>query len=153
SASVAVWDPQRSGVWVANGDAGSISFLDAATSRVLHEIVTGGNLTSIAVAPDGRWLAAVDRDAPSVILVDPAARSIVRRVAVGSHPRSLVFDPAEPRWLYVTIEDDDSVAVIDRTMASVTGSISVGPLPASLAASSSRRELVVLGRTDGHAHL
>jgi DNA-binding beta-propeller fold protein YncE len=153
SASVASWDRQRSGVWVANGDAGSISFFDPATSHVLHEIVTGGNLTSVAVAPDGRWVAAVDRESATVLLVDPDAGSIVRRIAVGSHPRSLVFDPAEPRWFYVTIEDDDSVAVIDRTNAGVTGAITVGPLPAALAASSSRRELIVIGRTDGHAQI
>src|SRR5262249_34092046 len=69
SASVAFWDRQRSGVWVANGDAGSISFFDPAGSRVLYEIVTGGNLTSIAVAPDGRWLAAVDRENAALLLI------------------------------------------------------------------------------------
>jgi DNA-binding beta-propeller fold protein YncE len=153
SASVAFWDRQRSGVWTANGDAGSISFFDPASSRVLHEIVTGGNLTSIALAPDGRWLAAVDHESAAVLLVDPDGGSIVRRVAVGSHPRSLLFDPAEPQWLYVTIEDDDTVAVIDRSHASVAGSIGVGPLPTALGASSSRRELVVIGRTDAHAQI
>ena len=153
SASVVVWDRQRSGVWTANGDAGSVSFFDPTASRVLHEIVTGGNLTSIAVAPDGRWLAAVDRESAAVLLLDPDALSIARRISVGSHPRSIVFDPVEPRWLYVTVEDDDAVTVIDRTSASVTGSVAVGPLPAALAVSATRRELVVIGRTDGHAAL
>jgi YVTN family beta-propeller protein len=153
SASVIVWDRRRHGLWVANGDVGSISFFDPDASQVLHEIIAGGNLTSIAVAPDGRWLAAVDREAATVLLVDPDALSIVRRIPIGSHPRSLVFDPVEPRWIYVTVEDDDSVTVIDRTLARVTSSVVVGSLPAALAVSSARRELVVIGRTDGHAEL
>src|SRR5262249_51647941 len=85
--------------------------------------------------------------------VDPVALSVARRIPVGSHPRSVVFDPVEPRWAYVAVEDDDSVTVIDRTFARVSSSVVVGQLPAALAVSASRRELAVIGRTEARAEL
>jgi YVTN family beta-propeller protein len=153
TASLLAWDAGRHGLWAANGDAGSITFVDPDDPSGRRELVLGGMLAGIALSPDGKWIAVVDRAAGSVRLVDPDALAVRADVPVGSHPRAAVFDPAAPRWLYVTVEDEDAVAIVDRSFARVVGQIAVGPLPAALAASGARSELVVFGRTDGRGYV
>jgi len=149
SSSPVVFDPLRGGVWTANGDAGTISYVDVESRRVIEETPLGSDIRSIALSPDSVWIAAVDRGAATVTLVDADTRQPRRVLAVGTHPRSCVWDAADPRWLYVALEDDGAVAVVDRTLGKVAATIDVGRLPAGLAVSGRRSELYVAHRIDG----
>jgi predicted CXXCH cytochrome family protein len=151
SSSPVVFDPVRNGVWTANGDVGSISYVDlnvAAGPAQVAEIAVGQDIRSIALSPDAGWIAAVDRSGASVVLVEAETRRVRRTIPLGTHPRACVWDAANPRWLYVAIEDDGAVAVIDRTIGEATATIDVGRIPSGLAVSRDRRELYVTHRID-----
>jgi hypothetical protein len=134
SSSPLVFDPVRGGVWTANGDVGSVSYADVDRYALVGEIAVGKDIRSVALSPDGTWIAAVDRAGGSVALIDAAARAVIRVIATGTHPRAAVWDAADPRWLYVAVEDDGVVAVIDRTLGVLSTTIrfrSAGFLPVS----------------------
>jgi DNA-binding beta-propeller fold protein YncE len=149
SSSPVIFDALRGGVWTANGDVGTISYVDLDQRAVVQELAVGADVTSVALSPDGAWLAAVDRAGGSVVLIDAEARVVRRTIALGSHPRACAWDPADPRWVYVTVEDDGTVDVIDRTLGSLAGAIPVGRLPSGLAVSATRTEAYVTHRIDG----
>ena len=159
SSSSVVFDPVRGGVWTANGDVGSISYVDVDARTLVQEIpiaqtscgAAGSpcDVRSVALSPDGALVAAVDRAGASVTLVDADTRQVQVTIAVGSHPRACVWDAADPRWLYVVLEDDGAVAVVDRLLAQVVTTIPVGRLPSGASVSATRSELYVPHRIDG----
>jgi len=159
SSSPVVFDALRGGVWTANGDVGSISYVDVDGRKLVQEIPVGVggcgtagvrcDVRSIALSPDGAWVAAVDRAGATVTLLDAETRQVRNVVPVGPHPRGCVWDAANPRWLYVAIEDDGSVAVIDGLLGTVADTIAVGRLPSAVGVSAQRRELYVPHRIDG----
>ena len=153
ASSQVVFDRLRGGVWTANGDVGSISYADIDHQKVVHETAIGQDVTSVALSPDFRWVAAVDRAAGTVALVDADSAQVRRTIAVGTHPRAAVWDAADPRWLYVSLEDAGAVAVVDRTLGIVNHTVPVGRLPAGLGVSRLRHELAVLHRIDGDVTL
>lgn len=148
SSSSVAFDALRGAVWTANGDVGTVSYVDPVAPEVLAEIPVGQDVTSVAVSPDGAWVAAVDRAGAAVALIDASTRIVTRTLSLGTHPRSCVWDPANPRWLYVAEEDAGAIAVVDRTQGAVVGSIPVGRIPAGLAASATVPELYVSHRID-----
>lgn len=153
SSSPVVFDALRGGVWTANGDVGSISYVDVDAQKVLQEVPVGKDITSVALSPDKKWIAAVDREAGTVSLVDATTRSLARTIPLGTHPRAAVWDGWDPRWLYVSMEDDDAIAVIDRTAGALHHRVRAGRLPAGLAVSRRRHELTVLHRIDAKVTL
>ena len=52
SSSPVVFDAERGGVWTANGDAGSVSYVDVDARRVVQEIAIGKDVRSVALSPD-----------------------------------------------------------------------------------------------------
>jgi YVTN family beta-propeller protein len=153
SSSPVVFDPLRGGVWTANGDAGSVSYVDVDARAIVQEIPVGKEITSVALSPDARWIAAVDRASGTVAFIDAEARVARRTIAVGSHPRAAAWDAADPRWLYVAEEDDGAVAVIDRMAPAVVRHVPVGRIPSGVAVSRLRRELYVTHRIDGRVSI
>ncbi len=148
SSSPVVFDAERGGVWTANFEVGTVSYVDVDAHAVVGEIQVGTDIRSVALSPDARFVAAVDRAAGTVALLDAETRTVRRTVKVGSHPRACVWDAWDPRWLYVTLEDDDAVAIVDRTLGVVVRNVKVGRLPAGLAVSRLRNELAVTHRID-----
>jgi DNA-binding beta-propeller fold protein YncE len=149
ASSPVVFDRLRGGLWTANGDVGTVSYVDVDKQAVVREVAIGQNVTSVALSPDFGWIAGVDRTAGAVTLVDAASGAVRRTIAVGTHPRAAVWDARDPRWLYVSLEDDGAVAVIDRTLGVLHHIVPVGRLPAGLAVSRLRDELAVAHRIDG----
>lgn len=153
SSSSVLFDAVRGGVWTANGDIGTVSYNDVDAHALIGEIAVSdgagrGDVRSVALSPDGAWLAAVDRASGTVSLIDPDARIVRRTLAVGGHPRAAIWDAADPRWLYVAVEDIDAVAIIDRTLGVLARTLPVGRLPSGLAVSRKRPELYVSHRID-----
>jgi DNA-binding beta-propeller fold protein YncE len=148
-----VFDALRGGVWTANGDIGSVSYvdIDLGSQKLVQEIPVagGGDIRSVALSPDFAWVAAVDRNNAEVALIDPYDRQVRRLIPTGTHPRAAVWDAADPRWLYVALEDDDAVGIIDRTLGEYVGTVSVGRIPSGLAVSRLRSDLYVTHRIDG----
>lgn len=149
SSSPVVFDALRGGVWTANGDVGTVSYVDPDTRTLVQELPVGTDITSVALSPDGAWIAAVDRAGNSVSLIDAEARVIRRTIPLGSHPRACVWDPANPRWVYVVVEDDGTMDVVDRTLGQLVDTIPVGRLPSGLAVSATQTQVYVTHRIDG----
>jgi DNA-binding beta-propeller fold protein YncE len=148
ASTAVVFDRVRGGLWTANGDVGTVSYVDVDAQKVVREIRVGQTASAVALSPDSRWLAAVDRAGAAVALVDADSGEVPRRISLGTHPRAAVWDAWDPRWLYVSLEDDAAVAVVDRTLGVLDHTVPVGRLPAGLAVSRRRHELAVLHRVD-----
>lgn len=148
SSAPVAFDPVGGGVWTANGDVGTISYVDPVGRKVLQEIPVGQDVRSVALSPDARWVAAVDRSGAAVAFVDARTRAVRATLPVGSRPRACVWDSANPRWLYVVEEDAGVVDVIDRTEPSIVEKIAVGRLPSGVSVSATQRELYVSHRID-----
>ncbi len=148
ASSPVAFDSFRGGVWTANHDVGTLSYVDVDARRVVAEIPIGHDVRSVALSPDGKWIAAVDRQDGTVSLVDAEALVVRRTIPLGGHPRAVVWDTANPRYFYVAVEDDDEVVLIDRVTPEVIAHIAVGRLPAGLAASRQNREIYVSHRID-----
>ncbi|MDP9037263.1 MAG: hypothetical protein M3O50_20890 [Myxococcota bacterium] len=151
SSSPVVFDRLRGGVWTANGDVGTLSYVDIDARRVVRETALGSaaDVRSVALSPDAKWVAAVDRAGGAVALVDAESGEVRRTVTVGGHPRAAIWDAANPRWLYIAVESGGAVAVVDRMLGVVQSSIDVGRQPSGLAVSARARELYVTHRIDG----
>jgi DNA-binding beta-propeller fold protein YncE len=148
ASSPVVFDPLRGGVWTANGDVGTASYVDVDARRVVREVPIGQDVRSIALSPDAAFVAAVDRAGASVSLLDAETGVVRRAIPLGGHPRACVWDSADPRWLYVAVEDDGTVAIVDRTAGALAATVSVGRLPSGLAVAAQRHELYVTHRID-----
>ena len=135
ASSTVVFDRLRGGVWTANGDVGTITLRGHRPASGRPRGPDRQNITSVALSPDFAWIAAVDRTAATVTLVDATTGKVEPRIALGTHPRAAVWDASDPRWLYVSLEDDGAVAVIDRTLGVLDHTVTVGRLPAGLAVS------------------
>jgi DNA-binding beta-propeller fold protein YncE len=144
-----VFDWLRGGVWTANGDVGTVTYADVDHQKVVQEVAVGTDVRSVALSPDGKWVAAVDRESASVALLDADSRTVRRTLSLGTHPRAAVWDAWDPRWLYVSVEDDDAIAVIDRTLGVFVHEVPTGRLPAGLAVSRRRHDIAVAHRIDG----
>ena len=148
ASSPVIFDRERGNVWTANGDVGSVSYVDITAGKLVAEVPVGTNITSVALSPDAKWIAAVDRGGAQVVLIDAESRIVVRAIPLGNHPRAAVWDSANPRWLYVSVEDDNAIAIVDRVAGAQLLEIPVGRLPAGLAVSATRREVYVTHRID-----
>src|SRR5262249_9015661 len=138
SSSPVVFDALRGGVWTANGDVGTLSYVDPDARALVQEVAVGQDVRSIAISPDGAFVGAVDRGAGAVVLVDAETRAVRRTLPLASHPRACVWDATDPRWLYVAVEDEGAVDVVDRTLGAVVAHVPVGRLPSGLAVSATR---------------
>lgn len=147
SASLA-FDSLRGGVWTANGDVGTVSYVDVVAGQAVREVAVGADVHALALSPDARWVAAVDRAGGNVVLLDANTANVARSIPVGRRPRAAVWDAADPRWLYVAVEGDDAIAIVDRTLGTFVTQVGVGRLPAGVAVSRTRSELYVTHRID-----
>ncbi len=86
----------------------------------------------LAVSPDGHWLAVANRDNGSVTVVDLESRSVVREIAVGKHPESVLFvDGSET--VVVSLPGDEEIVFCDRASGRVTSRVAVFDEPYGLA--------------------
>jgi YVTN family beta-propeller protein len=98
-----------------------IGMVDIASATVAQLIPTDKHPGPILYSPDGTMLAAVNRGARTITLVN-AATSQAQTMDVGNHPSALAFAPDGKR-IYVSLADEDTLAVVDVATAKVTNRI------------------------------
>ena len=106
-----------------------VAFVDTATQRVIGS-VSASKPHTIAVRPDGK-LAYVALQEPGkfgLAVIDLAARSVVRTIALQRTPRDLEF-AHDGRALYFTLAGVPAVQVLDPTTNVVVAEIPTGPSP------------------------
>jgi YVTN family beta-propeller protein len=95
---------------------------------LLASAANAGSNSLMSITPDGRWLLVANADNGTVSVVDAAARSTVREIAVGRRPESVAVIGAGSRAI-VTLYKDDQVAVIDFEAGKIVSKIDVPDEP------------------------
>lgn len=128
----------------ANQGAGSVSLIDTASSRVLHETPTGDRPAGVAISPDGRTALVAHWYGYDVAILDLAndRLAILGKVEVGPEPRGVVIS-GDGRDGYVATGASNEIVRVDLAARKVTGRLAVGREPRGLALTPDRAKLVV----------
>jgi YVTN family beta-propeller protein len=125
--------PDRTQVWVANAQDGTISVIDMAAKKVIDTIaadVTGAN--RLAFTPDGKHALVTTLRGPDLVVLDVATRKPIKRVKIGTGAAGLVVQPDGKR-AFAACTPDNYVAVVDLATLEVTGHIEAGKNPDGMA--------------------
>ena len=127
----------------ANQTSGTVSLVDTATRKVLHELPTGDKPAGIAVSADGKT-AVVSHwygyDVAILKLTGDRLR-IEARVPVGPEPRGVAIAPSG-QHAYAAVGVANEVVQIDLNTHKITARTAVGREPRSLAISADGKTLV-----------
>lgn len=149
--------PGRHELYVTGFGDEKVAVINLETGEVAAEIVTGGNPQDLIVMPDEKTVIVSVADRHEIISIDPATRTIARRVPVGetgiavegniplpgSSPAGMAFD-GENNRLYVVRAADNAVGVFDAVSLTQLGAIPVGWYPTAVALAENRTHLLVL---------
>ncbi len=141
---LAVLDPARQRVYVADQLYGSIAHYDYSASR-LNSIAVPLTPTALCIAGLADRLFVAGRQ-DTVAAISLSGDSLVRLIGVGDEPSALVYDPTD-NHLYCANRLGNSVSVIDCGQDSVVGSVWVGAGPVALALHRARNRLYCADRT------
>jgi DNA-binding beta-propeller fold protein YncE len=125
--------PSRSEVWVVNPDHGTVAVHNASSAARLAEITVGAHPLSLAAAANGHvWVA--NREADSLMRIDPVSRSVVQTVALGygAQPVAVLTNAAGSTG-YVVLSGPGRVRAFDASNGSLGSSLDVGAQPEALA--------------------
>jgi WD40 repeat protein len=120
------------GTWLGTGHAdGSVRIWDAATGdiRAAHAGHASGNpfdmVTSMAIAPDGTWLATACHNQNRVLIWDAAAGEVRATLAIQSPFAGLIATAPDSSWLATTSRDEGLLQIWDaatgQLRATLTG--------------------------------
>jgi YVTN family beta-propeller protein len=88
-----VVSPDGKWVYVANGNAGVVSVVDAGRDAVVGRIPVGKRPWGIAVSGDGRTVYTADGLSDTMSVIDAATRRVTARVKVGRQPWGVAVSP------------------------------------------------------------
>jgi len=125
-------------VFVASDMGETVYVLEGgARFEVVGQIAVGKMPHNLAVSPDGRWVAAGNRMANSVSIIDPYAMKEVARVGVGRQPHDLTWS-LDSKTLFVGHERDTFIARIEAATWKPLSPLMVGVPQHDLALSATR---------------
>ncbi|MDB5338041.1 MAG: ccp 3, partial [Planctomycetaceae bacterium] len=94
----------------------------------------GTSNSLLDISPDGKWLAATNRDNGTVSIVDLQSKKVVHEIPMGHHPEGVTF-LGQTTNIAVTVYGDDQVILADGATGKVTGRIAVEDEPYGIVAS------------------
>jgi DNA-binding beta-propeller fold protein YncE len=112
-------DPSNQRLFVTHSQR--VHILDLKTLRPLAEVTGLTAAHGVALDPSGHAFV-TDGNSNSVVEFDPASGRVLKRIAVGKKPDSIVFDPFSSKILAFNGDSDD-VSVIDPASGSIVGSV------------------------------
>jgi streptogramin lyase len=114
------------GVWVANGDDGTVNRLDPETGRLVRTIGVGADVNGIATGFGAVWVA--DGNDATITRIEPSVNQIERTIAPSGAPTlatsPIFFVATDARFVWAT--QGDELLRIDPRTSQVTGRITVG---------------------------
>jgi len=118
--SVAI-SPSTGLAYLAGRDSGAISIVNPATrSSAGPDLVVGGQLSDIAITPDGRQAVVSVLDRSEVVFIDLASGAIAHTLAVGNGPQSIAIS-RDGRFLYTANRNSNDVSVIELPVPPLFG--------------------------------
>lgn len=131
---------------------GTVSVIDLNTGMVTREIPVGLHASSMAVSPDGKYVAVANANSDSISVIDVASDSVAQTFSTrpsldlpfGSTPNALVFNPDGSR-LYVSNGTNNAIAVFSFAphACKLLGLIPTGWYPAGIVFDAGRNALYV----------
>lgn len=134
--------PDGSRLLVANADNGSVTVIDVATKKKLHEIAVGDKPEGVTWIGNGPLAAVAVYREDRVLFVDAADGKVVHKLPVPHEPYGIVSTRDGSR-AYVTHEYPGSVTEIDLGARKVLREIKVGNMVRGLALSPDEKRLYV----------
>jgi len=131
--------PDGKEVWTADERDEGVWVIDVATKRVKHSFnIQTKQANRLKITPDGKRVLIVDRngnDDPDfsygpgeLVVLDAAARKVIKRLPVGKLPTGLLIEPSGER-AYVSVSGDVKVAIIDLKKLEITDFITTSANP------------------------
>ena len=120
--------PDGQEVWTATRNDGGVSIINLATKEVVQSLDLGmQDANRLKFTPDGRVLI-IDGEAASVIVLDAASRSVIKRISIGDMDTGdgAILVSRDGTRAYVGLRAADRVAVLDLATLEVTGEIMMG---------------------------
>ncbi len=145
-----VLSPDESWMVVANQTSHTLSLVDLATGRVLHETACGRRPTALAIAPDGKHVLATASYSGELyrFIIEGDELREVDRLFLGFEPWGVAITP-NGQTAYVALAAAGEVAEIDLEQMAVRRQIDVGRWPRFLALSPDGERLAVGASGDG----
>jgi YVTN family beta-propeller protein len=134
--------PDGSRLLVANSDNGTVSVVDTAARKVIHEIPVGEKPEGVTWVGAGPLAAVTVYQEDLVVFVDTAAGKVVHRLPVADEPYGIVAS-RDGRRLYVTHEYPGTVSEIDVEAHKVLRERKAGHMVRGLALAADEKRLYV----------
>ena len=152
-------------VYVSNEGSGDMTVIDPGEARIVETIALGKRprgihssngmifvaLSGSPAAPPGvdeSTLPPPDKSADGVGVVDPAQRTVVRRLFGGSDPEQFAFS-ADGKLMYVANEDAAGVSVVAVASGKVLADVKTGAEPEGVALSPDGKFVYVTSEDEG----
>ncbi|HEX5062742.1 MAG TPA: beta-propeller fold lactonase family protein [Kofleriaceae bacterium] len=124
--------PAASRLFVSNESAGTVSVIDAHSTKTLATIPVGDQPRGLRVSRDGRTLFVALRGAHSIGVVDLTQLRLVDTIPSGRGPEA--FDLVGDRFIVVSNEETQAATIVDVNARKVRATITVGNAPDGVAA-------------------
>jgi DNA-binding beta-propeller fold protein YncE len=138
--------PELGKGFITDGGAAKVVIFDLKSLKVTGEIKTEEDADSIIYDPASKRIFSFNGDPKSATVIDPAAGTVVKTLALGGGPEFAVADGQGS--VYNNIEDKNEVAVIDSRALTIKSRWPVAPAgaPTALAMDTRHRRLFSSGR-------
>ncbi len=120
--------PDGREIWTATRNDGGVSIIDVTSRRVVQTLDLGmRDANRLKFTPDGRVLI-IDGEAASLVVMDAASRTVVKRVTVGATDTGdgAVLVAPDGTRAFLGLRAADRVAVLDLTTLEVTQEMPMG---------------------------
>ena len=134
--------PDSKRVLAANADNDSVSVIDVAAGKTIHEIAVGRKPEGVAWIGVGTLAAVTTYVGREVVIFDTEAGKVVRRIPVAAEPYGIVGDKAGKR-LWVTHEYPGVVSEIDPEAGKVLREIPAGKMIRGIALAPDEKRVYV----------
>jgi len=125
--------PDEKEVWTAHSADGSVSIIDADQEKVIATIPSlTKHSNRLKFTPDGKLVLISDPESNEVLVLNAAARKVIKRISVPATPLGIQITP-DGAQAYVACAEAGKVAILDLNKLAQIGSIDVGPGPDGMA--------------------
>jgi YVTN family beta-propeller protein len=142
SGSSIVLGRDGSSLFIANGDADTVSIVNVKDRKLVKEIAVGKEPRELTASKDGKTLYVTCRYANSVEWIDTRSGKVVGMLKTGIEPYGIVASPDGKR-LYVSNYRSSTISVIDAATKKSLQTIPVGEKPRALSLSADGLKLYV----------
>jgi DNA-binding beta-propeller fold protein YncE len=128
------YDPRRGAIWTTNETAGTETIVDAVTLQPRGTVDLGGEVGNVGYDQDSDRILVAVQGTNDLAVIDPAALTIERRIALPDcqHPHGLAIDGPD-RLVFVACDENATLATVDQSTWGVINRNPVGQDPDVLA--------------------